>query len=378
MQESYISSFSIHGLTKTFIGNPGEKVFWTVILVAAACFIGFMCYGNYNNYLAKNVRTEVRVQLDNEIALPVIHICNEFWLNSFDCYKNASILKGYYRKRHCNIVKMPKIWCFDAYQSSEPLLKSCAIEKIIPGCLSLNVNYSLTTQMGKGVHILVESDYLQVFFDPEDTAHLATDVLLNKNINTGAGNRIYEVYMQKKIIKRQPIPYPSKCSNGKGIENFFTSTYSREACFQSCYLRQMLKECGTVIDRWQRYIKPEEVHQDYNRNKSDDQTKDCLNNFINYRISNKSDTNCHCPLPCEETRLHMHVNLGRPNFGFRFEFHHYPFETSYETEVPAYPIEQFVADIGGLTGLLCGMSMLSIFEIILFLCISIIVLCKRW
>ena len=184
--------------------------------------------------------------------------------------------------------------------------------------------------------------------------------------------------MQKKIIKRQPSPYPSNCSDGKGIENLFTSTYSIEACMQSCYLRQMLKECGVVIDRWQRYIKPGEAHQEQIKNKTDDQIKDCLDHFINYRYSNKSDTHCYCPLPCRETRLQLHVNLGRPNLLYRFEFYHYPFEITHETEVPEYPIEQFVADLGGLTGLLCGMSMLSILEIAMFVCISIIVLLKRW
>ena len=78
LQQAYLDGFTIHGLSRVFTGRPLERVFWLLSLLAAASFIGFMCTGNYKNYLANDIRTEVRVKAANEITLPIMHICDDF------------------------------------------------------------------------------------------------------------------------------------------------------------------------------------------------------------------------------------------------------------------------------------------------------------
>ena len=75
------------------------------------------------------------------------------------------------------------------------------------------------------------------------------DVIHGKRINI-KNTGVYEVELQKKIYDRLPSPYPSNCSDGDGIENFFTKRYSEEACQQSCQLRKIYPKCGAVFDRW--------------------------------------------------------------------------------------------------------------------------------
>ena len=54
--------------------------------------------------------------------------------------------------------------------------------------------------------------------------------------------------------RRLPHPYPSNCTFGKGIENFFSTSYDQQSCIQSCFMRQMFHECHAVVDRWKPFM----------------------------------------------------------------------------------------------------------------------------
>ena len=200
---------------------------------------------------------------------------------------------------------------------------------------------------------------------------------MDNYVHTKAGMRIYRVAIQKKQIERQPLPYPSNCSHGENIDNFFTTTYSREACIQSCNLKKMLRLCGTVVDRWKQFAESElKLYESIRNKQTEKEIRHCLKRFLYF--PNTTDLQCDCPFACKETRSDLSVNLGRESiYAYVFQFRHYPLETTLVKEIPDYPIEKFLADIGGLVGLLCGMSILSLLEIVITVLISIVVACTR-
>ena len=92
---SYITSFTVHGLSRTILGKPYEKIIWSILLMlglAAACYL---CYHNIQKYTSKDIRTEIRIESRHETILPHIVICFPFWTMSdqkFACYKNPDIV----------------------------------------------------------------------------------------------------------------------------------------------------------------------------------------------------------------------------------------------------------------------------------------------
>ena len=76
-----------------------------------------------------------------------------------------------------------------------------------------------------------------------------------------------------------------------------------------------------------------------------------------------------CAKPCEETVYDAKiVRYGDEDpYGgdIRLNFYFNRLEYTRSTEIPAYDKTRFMADVGGVVGLLVGCSLLSVFEVVI-------------
>ena len=81
-----MESFSVHGLSKVFVGKLWERFYWGLILAAVIGFLSLKVHGFYQLYKGKEHRTEIRnIEVFN-YTWPEIKICLRDLDDSF-CYK---------------------------------------------------------------------------------------------------------------------------------------------------------------------------------------------------------------------------------------------------------------------------------------------------
>ena len=129
----------------------------------------------------------------------------------------------------------------------------------------------------------------------------------------------------------------------------------------------MFDACGTVPDFWWIYLPSSKRGKNANLSNAEihNTTKECLDTFMFGSTPRKP---CKCISPCQET-------VYQAEFKPTFHTNSYVYLTIYfedieimkTTELPAYDSTRFLADVGGLIGLLIGMSLLSLFEVLVCL-----------
>ena len=94
---------------------------------------------------------------------------------------------------------------------------------------------------------------------------------------------------------------------------------------------------------------------------TDEKIRECLSEFV-YR----SSPGCTCKTPCQETvfRAIVTKTVKAPSRAVIITVFFEDLTITHVTELPAYDHTRFLADIGGLIGLLAGISMLSVFEVV--------------
>lgn len=185
-------------------------------------------------------------------------------------------------------------------------------------------------------------------------------------------SNIYELKIDKTLIKRLPDPFPSNCTYGKS-HDFFPGKYTRRNCLESIVYTQMYMECGGVLDYHWKFI-PNNIKEKYGKsNKSISEMVHCIKQFSQKELTDIKE----CPFPCEEieytTMPTFHSqspkNDTKPTFRLHVQYHNVDsFKTIEEKQLITW--DQVVGEIGGLVGLIIGASFISIIEIIfyLFLC----------
>ena len=102
------------------------------------------------------------------------------------------------------------------------------------------------------------------------------------------------------------------------------------------------------------------------------ETVKCIKEIYQAKTSNST---CICPIACHEIRTFTRIS-HQDAYLFQITFSYNPLEVVHAREIPEYPLEQFIADFGGLAGLVAGMSIISLLEIIICLTTAIIAKCS--
>ena len=191
----------------------------------------------------------------------------------------------------------------------------------------------------------------------------------------------YEVNLEKVVISRLPDPYPQKCtSDGKDTDIILESgeTYTRSKCYHGCALRRMFKECGAVIDLWKKTAN--QILTSNATKLSDSVKRKCLKrNMQNAR--GLPPRLCNCPFACSgtfynPTFIKERDSTNKWSLNIRYE----QLRLQVIQERAQSTLSDMLSTLGGLLGLLAGMSFLSLIEIIFGLFLAMATLfyrCKK-
>ena len=361
MKFSYVANFTVHGLSRIFLGHTVERIFWFVCLTAALCVTGHMFNIYYTNYSKNDIRTEVRIIEKDLIPFPSVTICMPLYPR-YACYKGKSLLGN----GSCPPDSASKL---DIQCSPH---HPCKVTRDIPDCLTINADGAMKSRY---THLPIvvttkpkqNDTYIHIYVNTPEHHRSSSDVSMFAPYNV-VSQGVYDVLLEQKETSRLPAPYPSNCTATEGNGNMFSKRYSRSSCFESCFLRNMLAKCGGILDRWAPLL-PQRVPQ--NLPQSDPNT--CLMNMLDSKLL--PDT-CPCPLPCHEMDFGATVSrVSEFKDGWLLYLMYKSHKVTSITEKPDYPFEQFLSEVGGLVGLLVGMSVLSVIEIVVYCVVSLLQKC---
>ena len=359
---TYVESFTIHGLSKVFLGKPLERVFWFLTLFGVLSFVGYKVYGDYIKYYRYEYRTEIRIEDVEKLIYPALILCSSDFDDHYPiCYKNNN--------SHCLGTKRPSLRSgnldlFELNETTHQKYSSCV--KLSP---QQNPSFDFADSIF-GIFYAKSNDHEVLRVSVVDDQETITQVGPNTHkkveiIEPGFYNLEIESVT---VTNRLRAPYAPNCSDGGNEVNVFGGNYTKQKCYETCLLRAMIRECGGVVDQYRKYMTPsdESLLNSTRVTKTVEEVRECIRNlYLHHK--------CQCPLPCYEVsylyRLSKSNELSTSNAVGRFAFRMIDQNKRITkvTQVPIYTSDDFFADIGSWLGLLAGVSLLSLVEIFVFL-----------
>ena len=186
-------------------------------------------------------------------------------------------------------------------------------------------------------------------------------------------------------------PYPSDCSDGEGILNYFPGNYSSKGCFMSCVLDTIYNLCGYADPIMRMHFETKKFP------KTTLKMLQCREKFINEVLLQGGVTSCICPKACKEERFDYSVSQSKWPVDADLPFYKYYAEKIigidasnitnefiaksllkvmiYFEDLSVLEFREkaaldewaLIGDIGGHLGFWCGASVFSVFEVIAFL-----------
>ena len=330
----------------------------------------------YTEYKKHEVRTEIRIKSDGNITLPTVTVCHSLqvvgrqyigFITEINCYKNLSI----FRDESCKDVR------HRIHFGSRPHIKR---HPEFPSCVIINPLGHVTTASDavqdtykiywRDDSILYTYLYLYTH-DPSDLPFsLASPFVGSFAINSKGAYKLDII--DKKVTHRLKTPLPSNFTNGESTNNIFPGRYTLKKCQDTCTFKHMLRECGTVVDHWRKYVLGRPLI-----NKTLEIAAPCLKSISRRKMN---ATICQCQFSCLETtydtiirKTHETPYSYMAEINIVYEKNTFTLVKEYE----AYPLNKFFTDIGGWCGLFVGMSFLSLIEIIVFILLTIVALCRK-
>ena len=398
--EEYINSFSIHGLTRVFLGNRKESIFWSVILLILTIFAAISIHKLVAEYHQYDFYTEMREKLTKEHAFPSITICNQDKLVDVStAYCGQKYWEHENRSIACNRenVKPNKVefeevedglWTNGAFNVSHCRAlasgKYCLNKKLFKptkfleeACVTFNHDGNLKDAwlyISLSQNRESTDDLILTIHDP-DVYPLKS--LIDSKVALQP-SRTEEITYEKIVTKRLPSPYPSNCVADKGEDNL-PGSYARIGCLKSNLDLQIFKKCGDCYD-YDRHFIPEDIKQKYGRRQSIKEAVDCIHSFNRMNMSIAD-----CPKPCNEIKYDTAPILsggkqddwdkeGPKRYRFYVRSRVFDEHKEYE-EKPVYTVSQLFSGIGAILVFCIGASIISFVEIIVYLVLLVVHKC---
>ena len=391
--DEYVHNFSVHGLTKIFTGNKFEASFWFTILSFGILLALFIIHGRVSKYYRYDIYTEISSKVTNKNTFPAITFCeHEFLVANYFAYCKENVkVDGPDENKHCSHleIKYPEIttstnkskWSNGLFSIAKCLTwdgKKCdnqiflqSLQRYNHSCFSLNYHGDLHDIYG---HLEIEFSIKRrktdpkVFVIPHDPDVLEIDTTKIVNLDPG---KIYDIGIDKSIIKRLPAPYPSSCTKEKSGD-MFPGKYSRRSCIESHTYINQYKFCGDSTDYVRQYI-PQKIKEIYHKKKEIKEVKKCIREYSR-RETVQVDN---CPFPCESLELSVLASFHGGNrfkpsdsinnsYSVNVQLEHIDSVRSIE-EKELYSSYQMLCEIGGFVGLVIGASLISCIEVITYI-----------
>ena len=393
--EEYATSFTIHGLSKIYTGNPLEKLLWiTCVLVALVC-CGLITSSYATKYRQREIYQNVLERAETKAYFPQVTFCvlnfHPLFCEQYNvCGRNIPEDQPWSKSNSSFI------WSNDVFVIESTYSKNVFQYdnlEIRPGDIISHkeVNGSCVTWHGEKKlyhHPFNMGNILLNVYVPKDIAITET-VIVGATIDEQNVSGILQIphavfkagdyfaaQLSKTFIIRKANPFPSKCM-GNMKEYNFPGLYNQRVCKFIKNTVKYLKEIKGALSFIERLV-----------------DKNLLNKYF---------AGQYCPFPCEETRYDIswitstddekYCNISNKRFDineslscvdktsdadttkfakFSLEllFKHPEFFTIIE-EKELYSLQEMLGEIGGFLGLMIGASCMSLLELIIYLILSV-------
>ncbi|XP_022101347.1 acid-sensing ion channel 1C-like [Acanthaster planci] len=191
------------------------------------------------------------------------------------------------------------------------------------------------------------------------------------------------IVVRQKVMINQKAPYKSNCTDGNWGRHRFK--YSAASCKYACKILYVTRKCGCRDYRWS--IRDIPIC-------SLEKQVQCIYRYEDEFVLSQ-ENQCHCPIACKaitygreisqaywpasflskELQAEMNVteDFIRENYLDVYIYYDEIMYTRIE-QIGAYTVDNLQSDIGGYLGLLCGMSLMTVVELLDFILVA---LCSR-
>lgn len=402
--EDYSSSFSIHGLSRTIHTDSHlERFFWIVALLLALGIAFLMVRSLIDKFWTEDVYklTDTRITATN--TFPAVTLCStKILVKNMYCSLQADDVEPVYVSPSCrlygywNIVKNKKSNVIDpiiidrgiAFQElhidnqvamsfSCPTKEACLnlylerdyfnTDEQFESCVTWNYggNFNNTNNI---ISLQIETGkrstfYVYIHDHRESPMHQDLPIMLSNKLNV-------QLTFEKKVVKRLARDPPNHCESQEynNKKNIFPGKYTREACVDTYKCLEVLKHCGDILNFCEGYL-TNDLLEKYWQNGSLFEKHSCIyDGFVDRKFEASQED---CPPPCEQVRFYSSQSVTAREVNdnaFIFTMAYKERNVyEYEEEKTVYTWEDFIAGIGGMIGLFCGFSILSLAELIVYI-----------
>ena len=399
--KEYANSFTVHGLTRSIKSKNIESVLWLITLLIRVACSSIIIYGLVIKFNRHAVYTEIKFHITDRNYFPSVTFCeNQLLIDSYFAYCGVAsrLIKANIvdttlpcvccqKSKPANVSADDNYWAtelFNVTKCSTWSGKVCnnnkylkTLERVNNSCITWNYRGDFYEQSN---HVDIEFKFKMPSHLPRDPMIFATlhdpgiiEIDATGKIDIGM-DKHYDIKIDKTIVKRLPAPFPGNCSIDKNGD-IFPGIYSRHTCIESHNIIEMYKVCGDTFDYTRNHI-PQDIKRKYEQNVTINELTICSSNFAS-RVLNSSYS---CQFPCENLELNIvsydHESINEDDeldgkYTLSIEFQRVgAYKVMEEKEL--YTWNQMACEIGGFIALVMGMSLISVVEILAYICLSII------
>ena len=185
----------------------------------------------------------------------------------------------------------------------------------------------------------------------------------------------YHVILEKTSIKRLPYPYSDPSCIIEGSEealsrNIFIGNYTLDKCLTTCYTLAQLKWCGVTHATYHALLRNPDSFQHLFQDRTMKEIDKCMDEKFGEMSVFYENCRLKCSVPCVENSYRVTVRHEPPSNTSSEEVNIYFYyqemkETTIEQR-PSLAMSTLIANFGGQLGLMAGVSVVSIIEILIW------------
>jgi len=399
--EEYSNSFTIHGLSRTIHTDSHlERIFWVIALIMAVVLAFLMVRSIIVKFWDNDVYINTETKITTKNHFPAVTFCLEpITIKNEYCSMVADDDLPGALPRDMPSCNVDKWWEIPTSTVTNTLAALRLVGQTTLITLPLQT-FSFHCAQGNCLNKDISHDYFVPFGDKCVTWNYKGQFYNAKNrvdLQVSIDNRFYIfksvvayvhdhresplsyefniplsprqdtlLIFQKSVKKRMQRSPPHNCESKyyNNSRNIFPGRYTVEACLDTYTCIEALKSCGETLDFCKKYLPVELLERYWKANKTFHNTHRCFKEGFDNGIFT-GDRNS-CLSPCENTQYYTTSIITPGSFKLSMAFKErnvYEFQE----EKTVYTWEDFIAGIGGMIGLFCGFSILSLAELLVYI-----------
>ncbi|XP_071950916.1 acid-sensing ion channel 1-like [Antedon mediterranea] len=410
---TFAGETSLHGIR--YVGNrsiwAARRFIWCILVAVALVTLFILLQASLKNYRSYPVATKISIAHYDEIAFPAVTFCNYNQLRKSQVTdEEFELIRAFYSGDVANYSTISDWNITELYLRASHSIKDlltectwmsvedCGPENFTTNLIDFGVCYTFKTTRNVSHAGVSSSLFLQINInDTENTGHekgiKGIKMLIHPSnehplvrsfgfaVSPGFHTEIALKGLQAKSL---PDPYSSKCT-AKALQR--KSTYTKALCIYECRYDYVIEKCGCQLQNFMGDV-PLCTAQ---------QSIDCGNVAYDLFVTDKK-ASCDCPLACDQLTYEPRtsstlwpdpamIQSFENNYGYTKEYVRenilqvgISFEDLDMTVVelvPSYSVTQLLSELGGNMGLICGMSLITVVELLDFVFVTILQLLMK-